>query len=282
MLNHVRREQNTMAKFGSALANYKIFRQKFLQIAESAHVLKHTAANGHGAAQRKTHTFNHACDHDTAKEFSIHSNRFQSRPEALARHCTVRAADQPYAIVLKLLGEMREQAGRHPHITVTHHQHVITRVPYHAVQAEGLGIGDGRLSRYDEARADLSAILADNFFRDGHGWIVRAMDAEQNFILRIILHHEAAQIFFQAVVMAAERLEHTDRRLVSGSRQSDRQKPPSCNNNQDAVNERTGKKDRQSRCKDYHNAGLFSMLEPSAASPERPLEKRNLPPLSAI
>ena len=60
-------------------------------------------------------------------------------------------------------------------------------------------------------------------------------------------------------------------------------KIPACgHHDQHAIHERTGKQDCQSRCKDYHNAGLFSMLEPSAVSPERPLVKRNLPPLSAI
>jgi hypothetical protein len=63
------------------------------------------------------------------------------------------------------------------------------------------------------------------------------MDAEQNFVFGIILHHEAAQIFFQAIVMTAEGLKNTDRRLVSGGRQSRGQKPPRGNNNQDAVNE---------------------------------------------
>ena len=155
---------------------------------------------------------------------------------------------------------MRKQAGRHAHIAVTHDQHVITRFAHHAVQAEGLGIGDGRLARYDETRADSSAKLADNFFRHGHGRVIRAMDAEQNFILRIILHHEAAQIFLQAIVMAAERLEHTDGRLVSRSRQSGRQEATRGNNNKNAVNERTGKQDRQSRSKDHHNAGLFSIV----------------------
>ena len=78
---------------------------------------------------------------------------------------------------------------------------------------------------------------ADNFFRHGHGRIVLAMDAEQNFIFGIILHHEAAKIFFQAIVMATERLEHSDGWLDSGSRQGSRQKATRGNNNKNAVNE---------------------------------------------
>src|SRR6185437_16735596 len=112
--------------------------------------------------------------------------------------------------------------------------------------------------------------------------IIGTMDAEQNFVFRIILHHEAAKIFFQTIIMTAERLKNTDRWIGSGSRQSSRQKPPRGNNNQDAINERAGKQDCQSRCKDYHKAGLFSMWEPSAVSLERPFVKRNLPLLSAI
>src|SRR6185312_1563354 len=107
------------------------------------------------------------------------------------------------------------------------------------------------------------------------------MDTEQNFVFGIILHHEAAKIFFQAIVMTTERLENADGGFGSSNRQSSRQKSPRGNNNQDTINERTGKQDCQSRCKDYHKAGLFSMWEPSAVSPERPLVKRNLPPLSA-
>src|SRR5579864_4025160 len=209
-----------MPEFRSALANHKILRQKLLQITEPTHVLKHIAADSYGATQRETHSFNHARDHYTTKEFSIHSNGFQSRPQTLARNRPIGAADQSDVIVLKLLGQMSEQGRCHAYITVTHYQYVVIRFTDHAIQTEGLGIGNRGLAGYDDPRGDPSAKLGDNFFRHGHGRIVRAVDAEQNFIFGIILQHETAKVLFQAIVMAAERLKNADRRGISRCRQS--------------------------------------------------------------
>src|SRR5579859_6415316 len=114
-----------MPKFGSPLANHKIFRQKLLQIAKTTHVVKYAAADSDGAAQRETHALNHARDQYSTQKFRIHSNRFQPRPQTLARDRPIGAADQSDVIVLELLGQMREQAGCHADITVTHYQHVV-------------------------------------------------------------------------------------------------------------------------------------------------------------
>jgi hypothetical protein len=57
------------------------------------------------------------------------------------------------------------------------------------------------------------------------------MDAEKHFIFRIILQAKAAEVVFQAIIVAAERLKNTDRGLASGRRRASREKPPRGNNN---------------------------------------------------
>jgi hypothetical protein len=63
------------------------------------------------------------------------------------------------------------------------------------------------------------------------------MNAEYHFIFGIILYEEAAQVFLQAIVMAAKRLKDANGRLASRSRQSSRQKPPRGCNNEYAIDE---------------------------------------------
>src|SRR5690349_11884102 len=172
---------------------------------------------------------------------------------------------------MKLLRQARQQQRSNAYVTIAHYQNVMARFTHQPVQAEGLGVGNGRLSGYHQARVDPAAELIDNFFGDGNCWVVPPMDAEKHFIYGIVLQEKATEAVFQAVIVAAERLKNADGWLASGRRRASREEPPRGNNNQRAIDERTGEQDRQYRGENYHNAGLFSMLEPSAVAPERPL-----------
>src|SRR5262249_25025196 len=110
-----------------------------------------------------------------------------------------------------------------------------------------------------ESRLYPAGILADDLRRQRGRGIVLAMHAQQHFVIGVLLHEKAAQVFFQSLIVAAKRFQDADGRRTPGRRKFGAKKTPGSHENEHTVDQRTSEQYGQSRTKDHHNAVEFSV-----------------------
>src|SRR5277367_5626906 len=132
----------------------------------------------------------------------------------MSGHGAVGTSDYAYGRILELGGDATQQARRDVHVAIAHDQDAVVGLRNQISQVVRLSIRHSWVAGLDQVNPRPLRKLMAHFLHDRDGRIAKSVDRQQNFVVRIILEEEAAQILFQAIVLSAKRLQNTDWRKL--------------------------------------------------------------------
>src|SRR5580692_2256606 len=223
---------------------------------KATHGFDHFAAGGKSWPESKIHLSYQPCHRHTREELCVHPEGLESRPKSASRHRPIRTCHNAYSWVLKLGSDTPQQSWWDVHVAVAHDQNAVLGARDEARETMRFSVRHDRFPGLDKMDPRPLRKLTTHLIHNRDGGVGERVDREQNFVVRIILGEEAAQIFFETIVLSTKRFQNADGWQCCGRGWRNCQVSARRNLGKDAVNPRASKQQNkeghEDRCQQCH------------------------------
>ncbi len=161
-------------------------------------------------AEGELHSIQLARDENAGVKIADHADGLELLDECVFLRGDIEASDRANVCVAERRDDGAEIVGPYTNVAVVDDEHFVLRFVHEARELDDFVVGRGVAGDVNYANA-LPGKIAFEFFDDFQDGFVAVADAEEKFVVGIVLLAIAGEVFVRLVVEATYRLEITDR-----------------------------------------------------------------------